>query len=578
MTSRRPDPRELAPVDAAPVASGPVPTVAPPPPQAGLPALQQRLGNHRVGLLLRDRVGPPTDADPEQLEARIKARAGQGHGLDDTVRRRMEGAMGADFSRVRVHTDGEADALSHALGARAFATGPDIYFRAGEYAPGSSAGRELLAHELTHVVQSGAGVRAKLTVSEPTDEAEREADAVAHAVMQAEHAGQPAARQPTPGAAAPGQVFGFWQELKEAGGSLVGIPVELPAKPFDGDVGKAPEVQKVVGDANSSYELTYDDETTPAHGEFWPHAPPGEMPAKKVVVERGRAGVIRIAIGTWWRTQGGAYLEGRSDAVVEAHFDCDDGGVITIKDAAAYLPSGGGSIVTPVAQPPSVIGPSLGATAGVQHALASTQTGTQGQDRSSSHSNSGGSEVSGGVKAGADGKVVSGGIELGGKSSYSEGNERRTGEQRSTSNSLQQSGLEGVLFTRRVALVAAPEVLPEGKIEDFGINQANVPAGGITQVGQWWDGLAHNRVVRDGLQNGSIGIDLSGHADDTGRPQHNLTLSGQRAAAVQAVFEAVVGKGVVTRIHKLGSAMAAGQHRSNRLERRVDFKLYRVKK
>jgi len=65
----------------------------------------------------------------------------------------MESTLHADFSRVRVHTDTEADALNRALHARAFTTGRDIFFGRHEYNPATSDGRELLAHELTHVVQ-----------------------------------------------------------------------------------------------------------------------------------------------------------------------------------------------------------------------------------------------------------------------------------------------------------------------------------------------------------------------------------------------------------------------------------------
>src|SRR5690606_19314471 len=72
----------------------------------------------------------------------------------------MEQRIGADFSNVRVHTDAEAVQLSRDLNAKAFTTGSDIYFNTNEYAPQSASGRQLLAHELTHVVQQGASDRA----------------------------------------------------------------------------------------------------------------------------------------------------------------------------------------------------------------------------------------------------------------------------------------------------------------------------------------------------------------------------------------------------------------------------------
>ena len=89
----------------------------------------------------------------------IKRARGKGQALPDNVRAPMENVIGADFSGVRVHTGADASALNDSMGARAFTTGQDIFFRKGEYSPETSGGRETLAHELTHVVQqNGSGV------------------------------------------------------------------------------------------------------------------------------------------------------------------------------------------------------------------------------------------------------------------------------------------------------------------------------------------------------------------------------------------------------------------------------------
>lgn len=69
----------------------------------------------------------------------------------------MEVHFGHDFTRVRVHDGGSAAASAAAVGARAYTAGPHVVFGSGEYRPDSSVGRRLLAHELTHVVQQGAG-------------------------------------------------------------------------------------------------------------------------------------------------------------------------------------------------------------------------------------------------------------------------------------------------------------------------------------------------------------------------------------------------------------------------------------
>lgn len=95
--------------------------------------------------------------DPE-TEQRIESQRGTGQPLAEDVRADMDARFGEDFSAVQIHTDAEAADLAAKLGARAFTVGRDIFFAAGEYAPETDAGRELLAHELTHVVQQGTGL------------------------------------------------------------------------------------------------------------------------------------------------------------------------------------------------------------------------------------------------------------------------------------------------------------------------------------------------------------------------------------------------------------------------------------
>jgi hypothetical protein len=89
-----------------------------------------------------------------QIEDQIRGTSG-GNKLDAGIQTKMESGTGHDFSNVRVHTDSKADALSNSLGARAFTTGTDIFFKQGEYNPGSDAGQKLIAHEGTHVIQQG---------------------------------------------------------------------------------------------------------------------------------------------------------------------------------------------------------------------------------------------------------------------------------------------------------------------------------------------------------------------------------------------------------------------------------------
>jgi hypothetical protein len=94
------------------------------------------------------------------LESTINSARGGGQALDSTLQTKMGQAMGADFSRVKIHTDTTADKLNRSVQARAFTTGNDVFFKKGEYNPQSSTGQELIAHELTHVVQqNGSQIR-----------------------------------------------------------------------------------------------------------------------------------------------------------------------------------------------------------------------------------------------------------------------------------------------------------------------------------------------------------------------------------------------------------------------------------
>ncbi|MDX1530151.1 MAG: DUF4157 domain-containing protein [Rhodothermales bacterium] len=88
--------------------------------------------------------------------ARIQELRGGGQPLPPPERRFFESRFGHDFGRVRVHTDARAAGLAHAVNALAFTVGRDVVFGSGAYAPGTDAGRRLIAHELTHVIQQGA--------------------------------------------------------------------------------------------------------------------------------------------------------------------------------------------------------------------------------------------------------------------------------------------------------------------------------------------------------------------------------------------------------------------------------------
>jgi hypothetical protein len=78
----------------------------------------------------------------------------------------MESSFGYDFSQVNIHNGSAADSLASQLNAEAFTLKNDIFFRGGRYDPESSTGQDLLAHELTHVVQQNAAPRSEAVTDE----------------------------------------------------------------------------------------------------------------------------------------------------------------------------------------------------------------------------------------------------------------------------------------------------------------------------------------------------------------------------------------------------------------------------
>lgn len=148
--------------------------------------LQQQVGNQAVQRLVSQHRNAGAFEVDDETQARIQRESGGGQTLDPMTRASMSRSIGYDFSGVRVHTSAAADELSHDLKARAFTIGHDIFFRAGEYDPSSLQGRELIAHELAHVVQQSTGsigTADRMTVNAPGDVNEQAADAIAQSTV-----------------------------------------------------------------------------------------------------------------------------------------------------------------------------------------------------------------------------------------------------------------------------------------------------------------------------------------------------------------------------------------------------------
>lgn len=168
-----------------PAASVTAPAAATAPPSPA-ESVASSVGNRAFGQLIGrapgDGIMPGGVVHPD-VASTLATTNGSGHTLDPATQERLAPHVGDPLTDVRVHTDTTADALARSVSARAFTTGSDVYFAAGEYRPGSRDGDALIAHELTHVSQQrGAPSSGPLTVSEPGDAMETEADTVASGV------------------------------------------------------------------------------------------------------------------------------------------------------------------------------------------------------------------------------------------------------------------------------------------------------------------------------------------------------------------------------------------------------------
>lgn len=145
--------------------------------------LQRTIGNRAAGKLIESgalqaklRIGRPGDiyeqeadrvteqvmrmpdvsGQTKDIEANINALRSGGQPLPESVRSFFEPRFGHDFSKVRVHSGADAGQSARDVDAKAYTVGQNIVFGAGQYAPNVNEGQQLIAHELTHVVQQQA--------------------------------------------------------------------------------------------------------------------------------------------------------------------------------------------------------------------------------------------------------------------------------------------------------------------------------------------------------------------------------------------------------------------------------------
>lgn len=172
-------------------------------------------------------AGPPMVA-PQLVHDVVGS---SGRPLDVATQSWMGSRFGSDFSRVRVHDDGRAAESARAVGALAYAVGSHVVFDAHQYAPGTPAGRRLLAHELAHTLQDpgSGGLHASLAIGRPDDASEMAADRAADAAMRGERV-----------------------SVLPGGGGLM----RRQMRGCDATAGESPDVRKVHCPDGSDYRVT----------------------------------------------------------------------------------------------------------------------------------------------------------------------------------------------------------------------------------------------------------------------------------------------------------------------------------
>ncbi|HUP86642.1 MAG TPA: DUF4157 domain-containing protein [Acidimicrobiales bacterium] len=163
--------------------------------KSGAMHLQRMAGNAAMGALVQRKASGEQDQEGGGSPVHDVVGKGGGSSLDAGVRTQMEAGLGHDFSDVKVHTGPDAANASKSVQAQAFTVGNEIVFNEGKYNPTSPEGQRTIAHELTHVVQQREGAvdgtprAGGISVSDPGDKYEQEAESTADAVMSGGHEG-----------------------------------------------------------------------------------------------------------------------------------------------------------------------------------------------------------------------------------------------------------------------------------------------------------------------------------------------------------------------------------------------------
>jgi hypothetical protein len=143
--------------------------------------LQKTRGNTFIQRMVGEGASAVLDDDVLQ---KIQAEKGSGEAISPEIRHEMESSFKRELGDVRLHTSSEADLLAKQLGAKAFTTGNDIFFRNGTYQPSTLSGKKLIKHELTHTIQQSDIISNQPTrISQPEEQSELEAEKASESNM-----------------------------------------------------------------------------------------------------------------------------------------------------------------------------------------------------------------------------------------------------------------------------------------------------------------------------------------------------------------------------------------------------------
>ena len=484
--------------------------------QESLLRLQRRFGNRYVQRTLNiARQGNGEAEVAPAIEHAIERSRGGGQMLDSKVRGQMESAFDSDFSGVRVHTDSNADALNRELIAKAFTTGKDIFFRQGEYQPGSSTGRELLAHELTHVIhQGGARIKGKLRVGQPNDSYEEEADQVARAVVQNETRLRRQIEEEEELQAKPATRLTSGQK-----DSLSLLPliqrrrIRFPARWW----GSAPSF---TSDSNVWFD---------PRAELWLHGIGGLTRAQSssfpggnrtsFTLTPGARGVVRIAVNMGWFQDNILFnYSGLAHTIMDWDFTVTAGGELSLRGPSREEFTGGDGAQLVIPAPTLQSTTSDGGTIRVSPQILSA----------------------GSISAGASPGVAPGGI--GGSVSATETTPRVSGWAQTFAVELIVPRPAAPLRTTYVTSV------------HFDVGSDAIEEGGERHVVGWYMGLPAD--VRRSIEDGNSTIILRGHASTTQPGPANRELSRRRAQRTRQILQDIAGSSARFRIYALGEYRA----------------------